>query len=47
MDYYNRKGKKFKEQTYKYEKIGKYWNASEIIMKDLDKNHTTKILFLM
>jgi len=44
MDYYNRKGKKFKEQTYSYEKIGQYWNSYEIIMKDLEKNHTTKIL---
>ncbi len=44
MEYYNRKGKKFKEQTYKYEKIGEYWNASEIVMKNLDRNHTTKIL---
>ncbi|MBK8884123.1 MAG: outer membrane lipoprotein-sorting protein [Bacteroidales bacterium] len=44
MDYYDRKGKKFKEQTYRYEKIGQYWNASEIVMKDLEKNHSTKIL---
>jgi outer membrane lipoprotein-sorting protein len=44
MEYYDRKGKKSKEQSYKYEKIGPYWNASEIIMKDLEKNHTTKIL---
>jgi outer membrane lipoprotein-sorting protein len=44
MEYYDRKGKKFKEQSYRYEKIGQYWNASEIVMKDLEKNHSTKIL---
>ena len=37
-------GIKFKEAVYKYEKIGKYWNASEVVMKDLEKNHSTKIL---
>ncbi|HUX97310.1 MAG TPA: outer membrane lipoprotein-sorting protein [Bacteroidales bacterium] len=44
MDIYDLKGKKFKEATYKYEKVGKYWNASEVVMKDLEKNHSTKIL---
>jgi len=44
MDIYDLKGKKFKEAFYKYEKVGKYWNASEVIMKDLEKNHSTKIL---
>lgn len=44
MDYYDLKGKKFKEATYTYEKIGKYWNASEILMKDLEKNHSTRTL---
>jgi len=44
MEYYDRKGKKFKEQSYHYQKIGEYWNASEIVMKDLEKNHSTKIL---
>jgi outer membrane lipoprotein-sorting protein len=33
----------FKEATYTYEKIGKYWNAAEVVMKDLEKNHSTKI----
>ena len=41
MEYYDLKGKKFKEATYKYEKIGKYWSASEVLMKDLQKNHST------
>jgi outer membrane lipoprotein-sorting protein len=37
-------GKKFKESSYRYEKIGEYWNAAEVVMKDLEKKHTTKIL---
>lgn len=44
MDIYDLKGKKFKEAAYKYEMIGKYWNASEVVMTDLEKNHSTKIL---
>jgi len=43
MDYYNSKAKKFKNASYRYEKVGKYWNAAEVVMKDLDKNHSTKI----
>jgi outer membrane lipoprotein-sorting protein len=43
MSFYNERGKHFKEATYIYEKPGKYWNASEVVMKDLDKNHSTKI----
>ena len=44
MEFYDLKGKKFKEAVYRYEKIGKYWNAEEVVMKDLDKNHSTKIM---
>jgi outer membrane lipoprotein-sorting protein len=44
MQYYNTQGKKIKEASYRYEKIGKYWNAAEVIMKDLEKDHSTKIL---
>ena len=44
MEYYNGKGKKFKESSYRYEKIGKYWNAAEVVMKDLEKNHSTRIM---
>ena len=43
MKFYNVQGRMFKEATYKYEKIGKYWNASEVVMKDLEKNHSTTI----
>ena len=44
MQYYNAQGKKIKEATYRYEKIGKYWNAAEVVMTDLEKSHSTKIL---
>jgi outer membrane lipoprotein-sorting protein len=44
MEFYNTQGKKFKSSSYRYEKIGKYWNAAEVVMKDLDKKHSTKIL---
>ena len=44
MEYYDQNAKKFKEASYKHEKIGQYWNASEVIMKDLEKNHSTRIL---
>jgi len=43
MEYYNQKGDKFKEATYLYEKIGNYWNAKEVVMTNLKKNHSTKI----
>ena len=43
MEFYDKGGKKFKESTYEYEKIGKYWNAKEVIMTNLKKNHSTKI----
>ena len=43
MKYYNLQGRMFKEADYTYEKIGKYWNASEVVMKDLEKEHSTKI----
>jgi outer membrane lipoprotein-sorting protein len=36
--------KKFKDAVYKYEKIGEYWNAAEVTMKDYEKNHSTRIL---
>lgn len=43
MHYYNELGIHFKMATYTYEKIGKYWNASEIVMKNIEKNHSTTI----
>ena len=44
MEFYDRGNRKFKEATYTYEKIGKYWNAKQVVMVDLNKQHMTKIL---
>lgn len=44
MHFHNETGKLIKFSTYKYEKIGKYWNAAEVEMKDLEKEHSTKII---
>lgn len=44
MEYYSRNGEKFKEASYVYEKVGDYWNAKQVIMVDLNKQHMTKIL---
>ncbi len=41
---YFKRDKKIKEATYKYQKIGQYWNAEEVMMTDLKKRHSTKIL---
>lgn len=43
MKFYNLQGRMFKEATYTCEKIGKYWNAKKVVMKDLEKNHNTTI----
>ena len=43
MVYYDKSGRKYKEASYKYKKSGKYWYAEEVTMKDLKKDHTTKI----
>lgn len=44
MEYYDKRGEKIKEAVYQYEKVGKYWNASEVVMTDLRKDHSTRIL---
>jgi hypothetical protein len=44
MHYFDKRGNKIKVATYKYTKSGKYWYANEIIMTDLKKEHSTKIL---
>ncbi len=44
MEYYDRVNNKFKEANYDYVKIGKYWNAKQVIMADLKKQHMTKII---
>ena len=44
MGYYDKGNNKIKVATYQFEKIGKYWNAKEIEMTDLNKNHKTKMI---
>lgn len=44
MEYFDKNNKYFKIATYTYEKSGKYWYAKEVLMKDLIKNHSTKII---
>ncbi len=44
MEYYDKRKRKVKIATYKFKKVGKYWNAEEISMTDLQKNHKTKML---
>lgn len=43
MEYYDKGNTKIKEAKYAFKKIGNYWNAQEIEMTDLKKNHKTKM----
>jgi predicted RND superfamily exporter protein/outer membrane lipoprotein-sorting protein len=43
MEYYDRGNAKIKEATYTFEKVGEYWNAKEIEMKNLKRDHITKM----
>ena len=43
MLFYNEQNRLFKEATYTSEKIGKYWNAKEVLMKNIEKDHSTII----
>ena len=43
MEYYDNSGKLFKEADYLYEKIGEYWNAKEVMMTNIKKDHSTMI----
>lgn len=43
MEYYDRGNTKIKEATYTFKKVGDYWNAAEIEMKNLKKDHVTKM----
>ncbi len=43
-DYYDRGNNKVKTAVYQFEKIGKYWNAREILMTDLRRHHKTKMV---
>jgi outer membrane lipoprotein-sorting protein len=44
MEYYDKGNNKIKVAKYTFKKIGNYWNASEIEMTDLKKNHKTKMI---
>ena len=44
FEFYNKGKLKFKEATYSFKKVGNYWSPIEIVMKDLKKNHTTKMI---
>ena len=43
MEYYDKGNTKIKEAKYTFKKIENYWNAAEIEMTDLKKNHKTKM----
>jgi outer membrane lipoprotein-sorting protein len=43
MEYYDKGNIKVKEAKYTFKKVGNYWNAEEIEMTDLKKNHKTKM----
>ncbi len=44
IKYYDRRGNEIKLATFKFEKIGKYWNNKEIVMHDLKAKSNTKII---
>ena len=43
MDYYDKGNTKIKSAKYMFSKVGNYWNAQEIEMTDLKKNHKSKM----
>jgi len=43
-EYFDKGGNKVKKATYQYEKVGNYWSAKEILMKDIKRNHATKMI---
>jgi len=44
MEYFDQNKVYFKNATYKYTKKGKYWYAEEVVMTNIKKRHSTKIL---
>ena len=44
MEYYDKTNKHFKTANFIYEKKGGYWYAKEVLMTDLSKKHSTKII---
>ena len=43
MEYYDKGNTRVKEARYTFRKVGNYWNTAEIEMKNLKKNHITKM----
>ena len=43
MEFFDKRGEYFKDASYVYEKSGKYWYASEVLMVDHQKEHSTLI----
>ncbi len=43
-EFYDKGNRKIKEGTSVYKKIGNYWNAQEMTMTTLKKNHKTKMI---
>lgn len=44
VDYFDRTGRKIKHTDYIFKKIGNYWNAFKITMKDLRTGHQTQLV---
>lgn len=44
IDFYNSRDQKFKEAKYIYTQKENYWYAEEVLMTDLKKKHSTKII---
>jgi len=44
MEYYDRGNTMVKEASYTFRKVGNYWNAAEVEMRNLKKNHKTKMV---
>ena len=44
MEYFDQEKTYFKNAIYKYKKQGKYWYAEEVLMTNLKKDHSTKII---
>lgn len=43
MEYYDKGNTKIKEAKYTFRKVGNYWNAMEVEMTDLKKNHKSRM----
>ncbi len=43
FEYFAKNGQKVKEAVYHFKKVGKYWIADQVTMKDLKKQHSTEL----